>query len=135
MWPHRPEVKFIVQDKESALFLMPCEGDVGFTPWAHEAGRFEGLTAIGRYAKAEYFFQMPTGFNNDLVVGDQLLTRSFEPGIFQHREIDPVDHAGLSSRRTANHYRLDFSTVGHDQLDLAQVLFADACPNIRFGAI
>lgn len=22
---------------------MPCEGDVGFTPWAHEAGRFDGL--------------------------------------------------------------------------------------------
>jgi hypothetical protein len=36
------EVKFIVQDKESALFLMPVEGDVGFTPWAHEAGRFDG---------------------------------------------------------------------------------------------
>lgn len=37
------EVKFIVQDKESALFLMPIEGDVGFTPWAHEAGRFDAL--------------------------------------------------------------------------------------------
>lgn len=36
------DVKFIVQDKESALFLMPEEGDVGFTPWAHEAGRFDG---------------------------------------------------------------------------------------------
>lgn len=43
MWLHRPEVKFIVQDRESALFLMPCKGDVAFTPWAHEAGRFEGL--------------------------------------------------------------------------------------------
>lgn len=39
----KPEVKFIVQDKESALFLMPYEGDVGFTPWAHEAGRFDGF--------------------------------------------------------------------------------------------
>jgi hypothetical protein len=43
MAPHKPEVRFIVQDKESALFLMPCEGDVGFTPWAHEAGRFDGF--------------------------------------------------------------------------------------------
>lgn len=41
MRPHKREVKFIVQDKESALFLMPYEGDVGFTPWAHEAGRFD----------------------------------------------------------------------------------------------
>ena len=38
----KPEVKFIVQDKESALFLMPVHGDVGFTTWAHEAGRFDG---------------------------------------------------------------------------------------------
>lgn len=37
------EVKFIVQDEESALFLMPVEGDVGFTPWVHEAGRFDAL--------------------------------------------------------------------------------------------
>ncbi len=37
------EVKFIVQDVESALFLMPNDGDVGFTPWAHEAGRFDGF--------------------------------------------------------------------------------------------
>jgi hypothetical protein len=36
------EPKFIVQDKESAHFLMPVDGDVGFTPWAHEAGRFDG---------------------------------------------------------------------------------------------
>lgn len=42
MSPAKPDVKFIVQDKESALFLMPEEGDVGFTPWAHEAGRFDG---------------------------------------------------------------------------------------------
>ncbi|WP_070219016.1 hypothetical protein [Janthinobacterium sp. HH102] len=41
MSPHKGEVKLIVQDKESALFLMPVEGDVGFTPWAHEAGRFD----------------------------------------------------------------------------------------------
>lgn len=41
MCPHKREVKFIVQDKESSLFLMPDEGDVGFTPWAHEAGRFD----------------------------------------------------------------------------------------------
>ncbi len=36
-----PEVKYIVQDIESALFLMPVNGDVGFTKWAHQAGRFE----------------------------------------------------------------------------------------------
>lgn len=41
MQAHKTETKFIVQDKESALFLMPEEGDVGFTPWAHEAGRFD----------------------------------------------------------------------------------------------
>lgn len=43
MLQHKPEVRFIVQDEESAMFLMPVEGDVGFTPWAHEAGRFEGF--------------------------------------------------------------------------------------------
>lgn len=43
MQPHKQEVRFIVQDKESAMFLMPVHGDVGFTPWAHEAGRFEGF--------------------------------------------------------------------------------------------
>lgn len=42
MLPHKFEIKFIVQDKESALFLMPVDGDVGFTPWAHEAGLFDG---------------------------------------------------------------------------------------------
>lgn len=39
----KAEVKFIVQDKESALFLMPVDGDVGFTPWAHEAGCFDAV--------------------------------------------------------------------------------------------
>lgn len=34
-------IKYIVQDAETGLFLMPNEGDVGFTPWAHEAGRFD----------------------------------------------------------------------------------------------
>lgn len=32
---------FIVQDKESAQFLRPELGDVGFTPWVNEAGAFE----------------------------------------------------------------------------------------------
>ena len=32
-----------MQDKESALFLMPHDGDVGFTSWVHLAGRFDGL--------------------------------------------------------------------------------------------
>lgn len=40
---HNYEIKFIVQDKESGLFLTPRDGDVGFTQWAHEAGRFEAL--------------------------------------------------------------------------------------------
>jgi len=35
--------RFIVQDRESKLFLMPSEGDVGFTPWAVEAGRFDAM--------------------------------------------------------------------------------------------
>lgn len=43
MSAHKAEIKFIVQDKESALFLMPDDGDVGFTPWAHEAGRFDAF--------------------------------------------------------------------------------------------
>lgn len=42
MCSRKRDAKFIVQDKESALFLMPEGGDVGFTPWAHEAGRFDG---------------------------------------------------------------------------------------------
>lgn len=33
---------FIVQDGESGLFLTPVNGDVGFTQWAHRAGRFFG---------------------------------------------------------------------------------------------
>ncbi|HJW54705.1 MAG TPA: hypothetical protein VJ577_05475 [Burkholderiaceae bacterium] len=32
-----------MQDAESALFLVPLNGDVGYTPWAHEAGRFDEL--------------------------------------------------------------------------------------------
>lgn len=43
MPPLKYEVKFIVQDKESANFLCPYEGDVGFTQFAHEAGRFDAL--------------------------------------------------------------------------------------------
>lgn len=42
MFPHKADAKFVVQDRESGLFLMPCEGDVAFTPWLHEAGRFDG---------------------------------------------------------------------------------------------
>jgi len=34
---------FIVQDAESGLFLMPLNGDVGYTQWLHEAGRFDEL--------------------------------------------------------------------------------------------
>lgn len=32
---------FIVQDKESALFLFPHDGDVGLTQWIDQAGRFD----------------------------------------------------------------------------------------------
>ena len=32
---------FIVQDRESAQFLRPESGDVGFTSWVHEAGAFD----------------------------------------------------------------------------------------------
>jgi hypothetical protein len=32
---------FIVQESDTALFLKPHEGDVGYTQWAHEAGRFD----------------------------------------------------------------------------------------------
>jgi hypothetical protein len=41
--PDKYEIKFIVQDKESGCFLMPYNGDVGFTSWAHEAGRFDAV--------------------------------------------------------------------------------------------
>lgn len=34
-------VAYVVQDVESYLFLMPQDGDVGFTPDLHRAGRFE----------------------------------------------------------------------------------------------
>lgn len=32
---------FVVQESESALFLTSCQGDVSYTQWLHEAGRFE----------------------------------------------------------------------------------------------
>ncbi|WP_250501749.1 hypothetical protein [Caballeronia sp. AZ7_KS35] len=32
---------FIVQDRESAQFLFPESGDVGFTTWVDKAGYFE----------------------------------------------------------------------------------------------
>lgn len=32
---------FVVQDKESALFLCPHFGDVSYTQWLNEAGRFD----------------------------------------------------------------------------------------------
>lgn len=34
---------FIVQETETALFLKPYQGDVGYTQFAHEAGRFDHL--------------------------------------------------------------------------------------------
>lgn len=32
---------YIVQDRETALFLCPQDGDVGYTQWLNEAGRFD----------------------------------------------------------------------------------------------
>jgi hypothetical protein len=32
---------FVVQEAESALFLTSFQGDVGYTQWLHEAGRFD----------------------------------------------------------------------------------------------
>lgn len=34
-------VAYVVQDLESYCFLMPQDGDVGYTPELHRAGRFE----------------------------------------------------------------------------------------------
>ena len=34
---------FIVQEAETALFLTPHQGDVGYTQFAHEAGRFDEM--------------------------------------------------------------------------------------------
>lgn len=36
---------FVVQDAESGLFLMPQDGDVGYTKWLHQAGRFDDLAS------------------------------------------------------------------------------------------
>ncbi len=36
-------IRFVVQDRESKLFLMPQNGDVGYTEFLHEAGRFDLL--------------------------------------------------------------------------------------------
>ena len=32
---------WLVQDRETGCFLYPHTGDVGFTPWLREAGRFD----------------------------------------------------------------------------------------------
>lgn len=44
-----------MQDVESKLFLMPEDGDVGFTSWAHEAGRFDELAEAIDTAKMNCF--------------------------------------------------------------------------------
>lgn len=36
----RPVPVWIVQDRESCLFLMPLNGDVGYTQFINEAGHF-----------------------------------------------------------------------------------------------
>ena len=50
---------FIVQDKETALFLCSDFGDVGHTQWLHEAGRFcdeESAVETAHVHCAEGFF-------------------------------------------------------------------------------
>ncbi len=32
---------FVVQDRETQMFLCPSFGDVGYTPWIREAGHFD----------------------------------------------------------------------------------------------
>ena len=49
---------FIVQDRESAQFLRPDAGDVGFTTWINEAGVFENEEA----AKETASFHCSEGF-------------------------------------------------------------------------
>jgi len=50
---------FIVQDRESALFLCPQFGDVGYTQWLHEAGRFDDEESAVETAN----FHCTEGFN------------------------------------------------------------------------
>lgn len=40
-----PSPVWIVQDKESCLFLTPKDGDVGYTPYLTEAGHFDSAAA------------------------------------------------------------------------------------------
>lgn len=50
---------FIVQDRESALFLCPQFGDVGYTQWLREAGRFDDEESAVETAH----FHCTEGFN------------------------------------------------------------------------
>ena len=48
--------KYIVQDLESKCFLYPSDcGDVGFTEFAHEAGRFDFFEEAEDTAKLNCF--------------------------------------------------------------------------------
>lgn len=50
---------FIVQDRESALFLCPLYGDVSYTQWLHEAGYFDDEESAIETAS----FHCTEGFN------------------------------------------------------------------------
>ncbi len=42
----RPVSVWIVQDRDSGLFLMPLHGDVGYTQFINEAGHFDSAEAL-----------------------------------------------------------------------------------------
>lgn len=41
----RPVSVWIVQDRDTCLFLMPLHGDVGYTQFINEAGHFDSAEA------------------------------------------------------------------------------------------
>lgn len=49
---------YIVQDRETGLFLFPCDGDVGYTQWLREAGHFDDEESAIETA----FFHCTEGF-------------------------------------------------------------------------
>lgn len=65
MFPLNYEIKFIVQDAESKFFLCPHDGDVGYTQWVHEAGRFDALDEAEDTAAQNCF----SGFYVTKVIG------------------------------------------------------------------
>lgn len=60
--------RYVVQDAENALFLCPSDdGDVTYTHWLHEAGRFDGVEEATETARwlclAGYFVTTVTEQN------------------------------------------------------------------------